>query len=121
MFGVLQKLDTDALGRPGSLFVEKFPTSGYLEYTRARRYGDDLEVGVRLGVRASTSDIARYVPHEAPKLSAADAVRNVVGGYQDIVRPRMRGDNLTPLAEFVPPLSTDIPYNVGVTIYAHFK
>jgi hypothetical protein len=121
MFGVLQKLDVEALGRPGAMFVEKFPTSGYFEYTRARRYGDDLEVGVRLGVRLSTSDLAHYLPHEAPKLSAGDTVRNIVGGYQDIVRPRVRGDQLAPLAELVPPLPTDIPYDVGFSIFAHFK
>jgi hypothetical protein len=120
MYGVLQKLDTDALGRQGSLLVEKFPTSGYLEYSYARRYGDDLEVGIRLGVRASTSDIAHYVPHKQPDVSQADAVRNVVGGYQDIVHPRVRGGSLAPQAELVPPLPTEIPYNVGVTIFGTF-
>jgi hypothetical protein len=120
MYGILQKLDTDALGREGSLLVEKFPTSGYLEYSYARSYGDDLEVGVRIGVRASTSDIAHYVPHKLPDGSPADAVRNVVGGYQNIAHPRVRGDQLAPLAELVPPLPTEIPYNVGITIYGTF-
>jgi hypothetical protein len=121
MYGVLQKLDTDALGRSGALFVEKFPTSGYLEYTHATRLGDDAEVGIRLGVRVSSSDVAKYIPHPQPALSAADQRRNLIGSYQDTFEPRRRGDDPAPLAELVPPLPTEIPYNVGVTIYAHWK
>jgi hypothetical protein len=121
MYGILQKLDTDALGRQGALFVEKFPTSGYLEYTHATRYGDDLEVGIRLGVRASTSDIAHYVPHEQPKLTAADQRRNLIGSYQDTFTPRTRDGSLAPLAELVPPLPAAIPYNIGVTIFGTFN
>jgi Domain of unknown function (DUF4157) len=120
MFGVLQKLDPDAIGRAGSLFVEKLPTAGYLEYLHARRYGDHVEVGIRLGVRFSTSDLAHYVPHPTPQLSAADQRRAIVGGYQDLVHPRVRDGGLAPLAELAPPLPTEIPYNVGVTIFGSF-
>lgn len=121
MYGILQKLDTDALGRQGALFVEKFPTSGYLEYTHATRYGDDLEVGIRLGVRASTSDIAHWTPHGQPKLSPGDERRNLIGSYQDTFTPRTRDGSLAPLAELVPPLPAAIPYNVGVTIFGTFN
>lgn len=121
MFGILQKLDPDAIGRKGSLLVEKFPTSGYWEYSRARRFGDDLEVGIRIGVRASTSDIARYVPHARPSLSASDELRSLYGSYQDIVHPRVHDGKLVPLADPSPPLLSDIPYNAGITFVVRFK
>ncbi len=117
MVGVLQKLDTGALGQPGATFAQKFPTSGYAELVFSRRYVDQTELGIRVGLRLSSSDLSH--PSSSPVGITATQAANEA--YHNTFSPPTRNDQPVPLVELQPPLPDAIPYNVGITLVGTFQ